>query len=489
MPIRPRPIRCAGLLLALLAGGCAVGPNFVRPPAPVVGRYTVDPIPSHTGSAPARGGSDQTLVGGMDVAGRWWTLFHSPAIDALVDRALAHNADAEAARAALRVARETYLAQRGALFPTVDASYNVARQKASNVLAPPLSSNDDLFTLHTAQLTVSYVPDVFGGIRRQNETVAAQAEAQRFESEATYLTLTTNVVSGAVQEAFLRDQIAALKRVIEVERNVLGVLRKQKALGQITGLDVATQESVLAQALEALPPIEKQREQQRDQLAALTGRLPGDGPMEEVDLATLTLPAALPLSLPSRIVEQRPDVRAAEANLHAASAQVGVAIANRLPNFALSATAGGASTSLSNLFSNGAAFYTLGATIAQPIFEGGTLLHRQRAARAALDQAGAQYRSTVIDAFQNVADALQAIQADTRAFQAAAEGERSASHSLTIIRAQVSLGQVNSVALLTEEQIYQQAVVARLQAEGARYADSVALFQALGGGWWNRKDL
>jgi NodT family efflux transporter outer membrane factor (OMF) lipoprotein len=211
--------------------------------------------------------------------------------------------------------------------------------------------------------------------------------------------------------------------------------------------------------------------------------------MEEVDLATLTLPADLPLSLPSRIVEQRPDVRAAEANLHAASAQVGVAIANRLPNFALSATAGGASTSLSSLFSNGNAFYTLGATVAQPIFEGGTLLHRQRAARAALDQAAAQYRSTVIDAFQNVADALQAIQADTRALQAAAEGERSASHSLTIIRAQLALGQVNSVALLTEEQVYQQAVVARLQAEGARYADSVALFQALGGGWWNREDL
>jgi len=318
--------------------------------------------------------------------------------------------------------------------------------------------------------------------------VAAQADAQKFETEAAYLTLTSNLVSTAIQEASVREQIEATRKIIAADREVLGILQRQKDAGQVMGLDVAAQEAALAQAEQALPPLEKQQAQLRDLLAALTGRLPSEPGLETLDLASVSLPSDLPVSLPSRLVEQRPDIRAAEANLHAASAQVGVAIANRLPNFTLSANAGGAATSIADLFTNGNSFWTLTGDVTQPIFHGGTLLHRQKAAEAALDQAREQYRSTVIGAFQNVADTLQALQADGRAIETAARAEQAADRSLGITRRQLDLGQVSAAALLIAEQTYQQAVISRLQAEAARYADTTALFQALGGGWWNRKD-
>jgi NodT family efflux transporter outer membrane factor (OMF) lipoprotein len=469
-------------LTALLLCGCAVGPNFHRPAAPTVGGYTPEPLAATVGP-------DQTFVQGQDVPGQWWTLFGSPALNDLVGRALKANPDLAAAKAALAAARDNYLAQRGALLPSAGADYNVTRQQASGTPASPLQSNNNLFTLHTAQVTISYVPDIFGGIRRQTENAKAEAESQRFETEATYLTLTTNVVVGAIQAASLAEQVVATKRVISDETEVLAVFRRQKALGQASGLDVAAQEAALAQVEAMLPPLEKQLAQQRDQLAYLTGRTPGEVSETPIDFSTLTLPAALPVSLPSRLVEQRPDVRAAEANLHAASALVGVAIANRLPGFTLTAAAGGSSTTLSSLFSQGNGFWGLTANAAQPIFQGGTLFYRQRAAEAGLTQAKAQYRGTVLSAFQNVADTLQALQADSTALTAAKRAETSAETALIITRKQLAVGQVYGPAVLIAEQTYEQAVVARLQAQGARYVDTVALFQALGGGWWNRKDL
>ena len=473
----------AALVLPALVWGCAVGPNFHRPAPPAVASYTRAPVPADLG-----GGTGQTLAAGADVPGQWWTLFRSPALNRLIELGLKNNADLQSAKAALRSARETYYAQQGAFFPTVDASYNVTRQQATNTLAPPLSSNINLFTLHTAQLTVAYTPDLFGGIRRQTETVAAQAEAQRFETEAAYLTLTSNLAAAAIQEASLRGQIAATERIIALNRDVLGLLQQQKAAGQISGADVAAQEALLAQAEQGLPPLQKQLAQQVDMIAALTGRLPSEAPDDGVELAALTLPPDVPLSLPSKLVEQRPDVRVAEANLHAASAQVGVAIANRLPSFTLSGNAGGASTAFSSLFSGGAGFWSVTGGVTQPIFQGGALYHRQRAAEATFDQAKAQYRSTVIDAFQNVADALQALRADAQALKAADRAERSAEASLTIVRKQLELGGVSNVAVLNAEQTYRQALISQAQAQANRYADTVALIQALGGGWWNRSD-
>jgi NodT family efflux transporter outer membrane factor (OMF) lipoprotein len=477
----------AGGALALSA--CAVGPNFHTPAAPNVSAYTPAPLPAATPSAPVPGGASQKIVAGMDVAGDWQTLFQSPALTALVAQAVKANPDLAAAKAALRAAHETYLAQRGALFPSAGVDYNVSRQKATDTLAPPLSDNNNLFTLHTLTLTVAYTPDVFGGIRRQVESAAAQAEDQKWQTEAAYLTLTSNVVSGAIQEASLYAQLTATERLISLARDSLAVVRRQKEEGQAAGLDVAAQESALAQAQASLPPLKKQLALQRDQLAQLTGRFPSDVQEAPLDLNALTLPAELPESLPSKLVAQRPDILAASANLHAASAQVGVAIAARLPAFTVTGQAGGASTLFSTLLSGSNSFYSIAGDVAQPIFQGGALYHRQKAAEATLDQAKEQYRGTVLSAFQNVADALEALDADSAALGAAARAETAAKTTLDITRRQQDTGQVAGLAVMLAEQTYQQALITRIQAQAARYTDTVVLYVALGGGWWNRKDL
>jgi len=476
--VRGLSASACGLALSLVLSACAVGPDFHRPAPPATEGYTVQPL-----------AGDPQFAFGQDVPAQWWTVFQSPALNALVEQALKANPDLAAAKAALKSAQETYLSQRGAFLPQVDAGYNVTRQQASATPAPPLTSNVNLFTLHTAQLSVGYTLDVFGGLRRQTEQVKAQTEQQRFETEAAYLTLTATVVSTAIQEASLRDQVAATRAQIQSEQDILTAMRRQLDLGQVARADVAVQEAAVAQIEQALPPLEKQLAQQRDLLADLTGRLPSDPLDDQIDLSSLALPASLPVSLPSKLVEQRPDIRAAEANLHAASAGVGIAIANRLPNITLSAGAGGAATEFAHMFDNANGFWSVAGNVAQPIFQGGALYHRQKAADAALDQARSQYRSAVLAAFQNVADTLQGLQADQRAWTAASKAQASAAESLAITRQQLAVGQVSGVAVLSAEQTYQSANVALIQAQGARLSDTAALFQALGGGWWNREAL
>jgi NodT family efflux transporter outer membrane factor (OMF) lipoprotein len=260
-------------------------------------------------------------------------------------------------------------------------------------------------------------------------------------------------------------------------------------LGQISNADVLAQEAALAQAQETLPPLEKQLALQRDLLTALAGQLPQDQISQKFDFASFHLPHDLPVSLPSKLVEHRPDVKAAEANLHSASAAIGVAVANRLPVLNLTADLGSSPSHLANLFAPQTLFYTLAGSVAESVFDGGTLLHKQRAAQAAFDQADAQYRSTVITAFQNVADSLRAIQADARTLKAAIYAETAAKKSLDLTREQLHLGQINNLTLLNAQQTYLQTSITRVQAEAARYADTAALFQALGGGWWNRNDV
>jgi len=468
--------------------GCAVGPNFHAPGPPTIERYTPLSAPMQTVSAAVPGGDAQVFVCGMDIPAAWWALFESPAIDALVREAERANPDLKAAEAALKNAREIELSQRGVLYPAVSAAYSPSRQRASATLAPPLSSNSDLYTLHTAQLTVGYAPDVFGGVRRQIESAAAQAEAQRFQTEAAHLTLTSNVVIAAVQEAALRRQIAATGALIAANRAMLDAMRGEKAAGQIASGDVAAQEQTLYQAEATLAPLRKQLEQQRHLIAALVGGFPSPMQDAKLDLDALQLPRVLPVSLPANLVVQRPDVRAAEANLHSASAQIGVAVAARLPAFQLTANAGGLAQRLGGLFSGGNGFWTIAGNVAQPVFQGGTLLHRQRAAEAAYDQAGAQYQSTVVKAFQNVADTLTALDTDAEQLLATAGAERAAADTLKIARQQYQAGQATRLAALSAETAYQQAVLNRIQAQASRYADTAALFQALGGGWWTRSD-
>jgi len=485
---RPRTALLAAVVItiAMIASGCAAGPDYRRPDAPLVERYTPQALPAQTAEAGGKGGETQRFVRDMDIPGQWWTLFHSQPLDDLIVQALKANPDVEGAQAALKGAWENVYAQQGAYSPGVDANINPTRQKISNTVASPLANNSNIFSLHTAQVSVAYTPDLFGGNRRQVESLKAQADWQRFQLEATYLTLTSNVVATAVGEAAIRGQIAATKRIIEIQTQTLELMQRQYALGQVAVADVAAQEVALAQSQAMLPPLEKQLAQQRDSLARLVGRFPSETITETFELQSLQLPQELPVSLPAKLVAQRPDIRAAEEQLHSASAEIGVNVANRLPNITLSANMGYTAASIGQLFAPGNGFWTLAGNLAQPIFQGGTLLHRQRAAEAAYDQAEAQYRSTVLTAFQNVADTLHAIQFDADALKAAVAAERAAAKSLSIVRSQLELGDVSPLTLLNAEQAYQQAAINLVQALANRYADTAALFQALGGGWWNR---
>jgi NodT family efflux transporter outer membrane factor (OMF) lipoprotein len=482
--------RSAALLLVAAVAGCAVGPDFQKPAPPEVSGYTPEPLAAETSAAAVAGGAAQRFVQGMDIPGKWWRLFHSEPLNALIEQALKNNADLQAAQAALRVAQENALAQQGAYYPTVAGSFSPSRSKtATGALSPASASGNAYFSLYTAQLAVSYTPDVFGLNRRTVESLEAQAELQRYQLEATYLTLTSNLVAAVVQEASLRGQIAATEDIVKIEGQLLDLLRRQNALGQVAEADVVAQRSALAQAQAALPPLQKQLALQRNLLTALLGRYPSEEPAERFDLASIELPQELPVSLPARVVEQRPDVAAANASLHSASALIGVAVANRLPNLTLSASDGSAANALGRLFTPGTGFWSVAANLAQPLLDGGTLLHKERAARAAYDQAAAQYRSTVIVALQNVADALRALQADGDAVKATALAESSAAESLEITRKQLALGAINYLALLNAQQTYLQSRINLVQAQAGRFADTAALFQALGGGWWNRTDV
>lgn len=480
----------AVVLAALLATvGCVVGPNYKKPAAPKVGGYTPTPISTTGGTPNIAGGQAQHLVEGKDIPGEWWAIFHSQPLNDLIERALKANPDLKAAQAALAVARENVLAQRGFYYPSVTGGAAVTRARTAADLSPALNANIQNYSLYTPQVSVSFVPDVFGLNRRTVESLEAQKEQARFALAATHITLSSNVAAAAIQEASLRGQINATHQLIDISADVLKILREQYAKGYASELDVAAQESQLAQVTATLPPLLKQLALERDLLAALSGGFPSRDLTEKFELSSLELPQELPVSLPSKLVEQRPDVLQAEENLHFASAQIGVAVANRLPTFVLAADAGTSSTEISRLFSHGNGFWDLTAGVTQPIFDVGILKHRERAAQAAYLQAAEQYRSTVLTAFQNVADTLHALQQDADGLKSAATARDAAAVTLDLARKQYQSGYASYLALLSAEQAYQQAEISLVQAQANRYADTAALFQALGGGWWNRTDV
>jgi NodT family efflux transporter outer membrane factor (OMF) lipoprotein len=482
---------CIGAVLAAL-GGCAVGPDFHRPSPPETDQYTAQPLAeasAQTTPAQAPLGSpadaaiaQQVFIPGQNPAQNWWHGFGSSEIDALIEQALKANPTVQAAEATLRQARENVAAQRGAFYPDLQAAGSASKNRnAVQVLSPTLASGAAIFELYTPQLTVSFVPDLFGANRRQVESLQALQEASRYEYDAAYLTLVTNVLSAAIQEAGLRAQIQATEQVITLERESLEVARRELDLGAIAEADVLAQDAALAQIEATLPPLRKSFDQQHDQLAVLTGQLPGNAPPSRLELDELTLPIEIPIGVPSQLVDRRPDVRAAEAQLHAASAEVGVAIANMLPQITLSGAIGNVASQTGELFSNFSEFWTFGASLSQTLFQGGTLYHRERAARAGLDIAGAQYRLAVLTAFQDVADALRALAADGDSVRTEERAYALSQASLAIVRQQYGLGAVSYLALLNAEQSFQQAVVGRAQARMNRYVDTAALYLALGG--------
>ncbi|HEX2790249.1 MAG TPA: efflux transporter outer membrane subunit, partial [Steroidobacteraceae bacterium] len=383
-----------------LTASCAVGPRYHKPEAPANAGYSPAPLSEISAAAEVHGGEAQHLISNRDIPFEWWQLFQSPALNALVERAFRANPTIAAAQATLVQAQELVYAQRGYFFPTIGANYDFERQKIAGNLTldnvPGVEGNGDndqppvqnlnssphthpfFYDLHTAQLTVGFVPDVFGANWRQVESLAAQRDAQRFALEATYITLASNVVAAAIQEASLRAQIEATQQIIAAEEKSLQILRDQFQLGFAMRIDVAAQEAALGQARMLLPPLQKQFEQTRDLIRALVGNLPNQEVPETFELDALQLPPELPLSLPAKIIDQRPDVRAAEAQLHAANAQVGVAVAAMLPQFSITGTLGGTADEFPWIFRTGGPFWTLVGGVTQPIFEGGTLLHTKR---------------------------------------------------------------------------------------------------------------
>ena len=359
--------------------GCSVGAGLSPTCAALPPRYTEAPQPGQTGSAAARGGEVQHFVAGADVPPLWWAAFRSPALDALVARALAHNPSLEAAQQTLHQAQETTLAQKGAFLPQASAQLNRTRQELSGAESG-VPGFTQTFSVYDAQLNVSYTFDVWGLNRRTVQADIAREQSQRFQLEGAETMLAANTASTVITAASLAAQIAAEQQLIGAEEQVLRTVRSQFQLGAATGADVATQEAQLANTQALVVPLQTQLAQARHQLAAYVGEVPAEASLPTIALADLTLPASLPLSVPARLVEQRPDIRASEAQLQVAVADIGIAIANRLPQLTLSGFIGTRPAKLEQLFQPGNGTFSLLSQILGPVFQGGTLLHQQRGA-------------------------------------------------------------------------------------------------------------
>ena len=489
--LRPGPITAsrtlraaaAAALAACALASCAVGPDFKRPEAPAATRYTDATLPQETASSDAAHGGAQQFAAGGRLQRQWWTLFHSEPLDRLIDQALRDSPTVASAQAALRQARETLAAERGATWPSVSGQASVQREQFPGAsIGQPGSF---LFTLYNTSVNVSYTLDVFGGIRRQLEALRAQVDDADYQLQATYLALTSNLATTAIREASLRAQIRATEEVEKLQQDQLQIVERRFNLGAVTRSDVLAERTALAQTRALLPGLQRQLAQLRHQLALYAGQPPEADALPTFELDTLDLPLQLPVSVPSDLVRQRPDILEAEALLHAASARVGVATANLYPQITLTGNFGWEAVSTSQLFTRDSNAWGIGPGLLAPIFNGGQLRANQRAAAAAFDAAAANYRQAVLTAFANVADALRALQTDALALQAQAEAQHQAHDTFNMASYQFNVGAVSYLTLLNAQQQYQQTRIAVVQAQADRFADTVALFQALGGGWWS----
>ena len=480
------------ILLSAILTGCMVGPDFHPPAAPPLTHYTELPTPKKTVriSKAGEAGKSQHFLAGKDIPGEWWYLFHSKGINQLIETGLAHSPNLMAAKATLIQAKENLNAQIGLnYFPQITGAALAERQRFNSAeFGAQPTATADIFNIYNAGVNVSYTVDIFGALRRQVEGLYAQVDYQQYELSAAYLTLTSNIVTTSIAVASYQAQIAATKDIIRSIQRQVDILHKQQKLGGVSGADVASQESQLAATQATLPPLEQSLVASHHMLATLIGVLPAEFVMPDIDLAKLKLPVNLPVSLPSQLVRQRPDVQAAEALVDSANAQIGVATANLLPQFPITGTFAYEALTPGSLFLPTSLLWSVVGNVTQPIFNGGALTAQRRAAIAAYEVTYAQYRQTVLQAFQNVADSLRALQHDALTLKAQRENELASRQYLNITKQQYSLGGVTFTALLLAEKQYQQAIIGRVQAQSARYSDTAALFQALGGGWWNNRN-
>jgi NodT family efflux transporter outer membrane factor (OMF) lipoprotein len=470
------------ILAATTLASCAVGPDFKRPEAPPVFAYTDTALPATTAASEVAHGDAQQLNAGGELQRQWWTLFHSDPLDRLIEQALRDSPTVSSAQAALRQAQQAAAAQGGALWPAVTGQLNVQREQFAG--ASIGQSGNSIFTLYNASVNVSYTLDMFGSIRRQLEALQAQVDSTDFQLQATYLTLTANVATTAIREASLRGQIRATEEIEKLQQDQLQIVERRFNLGAVTRSDVLSQRTALAQTRAGLPALQRQLSQLRHQLALYAGQPPESAGLPLFELDGLELPLQLPVSVPSDLVRQRPDILSAEALMHAASARVGVATASLYPQLTLSGDLGSESVGASQLFKSNSSIWGLTAGVVAPIFSGGQLQANRRAAIAAFDAAAANYRQTILTAFANVADTLRALQTDALALQAQGEAQRQALDAFNMASYQFNVGGTSYLTLLNAQQQLQQTRIAVVQAQADRFADTVALFQALGGGWW-----
>lgn len=472
------------ITLALALAGCMVGPDFSSPEDGDIERYTAEPLPKKTVTA---AGKAQHFIERNDIPAQWWQVFHSPALDQLIREGLENSPTLAIATAKLRQAQENVNQQFGSTFyPTIDGNLAVTREQINfqsfGITAFP---NPPPFTLYNAGVSIAYTFDIFGANRRQLEALVAMVDYQRFELIASQLTLAANIVTAAINSASLSAQIKTTEQMIALQEKQVDVTARRYRAGGVAHIDVVSQSSQLAQTKSTLPPLQRQREQVRNQLAIYVGKAPSEITLPDISLDDLHLPTELPVSLPSALLRQRPDIQAAEALLHQACANVGVATANLYPTITLTGNFATESTSVGKLFSAGTGAWNIGPGLMQPLFHGGALRAQRRAAMAALEQALAAYQETVLHGFQNVADTLKALEFDAKTLQAKTIAATKAQERYAITTKLYQSGGVSYIALLDAEQQYYQTLLEQDQVRANRFADSAALFQALGGGWWN----
>jgi NodT family efflux transporter outer membrane factor (OMF) lipoprotein len=470
------------VLLVAVLSACSVGPDFKKPEMVTPTSFTrngqMDTSPS-TSQSPK----------GVDA--QWWKAYGSDEINQLVDLALKNNPNIESASANLRVAQANVRAQQGLFFPSISAGYGVSRQKTGPILQPSINPPadgvvDSIYNLHTAGFTVGFAPDIWGGNRRQVESLKALGNAQSYQLAALQTTIANNVVATAIQEASLREQVKAVRDLAQASREQLEHARRLRAAGYSSSVDLAVQESLFAQATAQVPTLEKSREQSLNLLAVLCGKMPNEQLLLP-SIDKIRFPSPLPNVVPSAFVEQRPDVKIAEEYVRAANAQIGVAIANLLPQISLTGNIGSVATLFGDLSNSANSAWALAGGISQPIFQGGTLFARKRAAEAGIDSAIGQYKSTVLGAFQNVADTLYAIDADGKYYKTALDNEKANQQIFEQSDRQVKAGYLSEAGMLLTKQTYLQARINSLQAYATYLGDTTALYQALGGGW-SQKD-
>lgn len=469
-------MRFSWILIVLLAG-CTVGPDFIRPKPPSSDHYNFGGDPSKTASA---GGQSQRLLHGIGPVEHWWKLFNSKELNELVAEGMINNVTLQAAQASLRQSEDNLKAGYGIFYPQISVALDPSRQKFSPARFGSNAAGS-IFNLVTLSASVSYALDVFGGERRTIENLQSRVDAQRYILQGTYLVLSANIVNTAIARAAYSEEVSLVENQIALQKEQIAITEKQVRAGIASYQTLLAMRSQLATLDANLPPLIQKEAQSEHLLATLTGHNPSAWKPPVLSFSSLDLPKELPLSMPSDLVRKRPDILVAEADLHGASANIGVATAALFPTFTLNGTYGQNNSTMRGLFGSNANFWSLGTNIAAPVFNGGTLTSERQAAIDAYQQSLANYRQTVLSAFAQVADLVRALEHDALSANAEFQSVENAKEALHLAKVNYDAGTVNYLQVLSSDLQYQQARISFLQARAQWLQDTTALFTALGG--------